>query len=242
MKKLMKNLALRLITIPLIVGTLSGCGNLIRPREFPEKMIHGVKYQALTQDIAPYKLEEQVPYGDRQYFEKTNNLPNCLPIVIKRFADITRQINLDSGKVELKSESIYIPKRVWNSKKNKWASKITLRTDGPYRTKAFMSELGTKISENEFAYNALTTEEDASFALPTAKILDKEYFFIYVEDSETNENGKLNYYMVPIKGAKLDIKNICGNLYIEGKIYRGTDPKIFPDLFKEGKPVSEITE
>lgn len=238
----MKNLASKLITIPLIVGTLSGCGNLIRPREFPEKMIHGVRYQALTQDIAPYKLEEQVLYGDRQYFEKTNNLPNCLPIVIKRFADITRQINLDSGKIELQSEKIYIPKRVWNSKKNKWVSKITLRTDGPYRTKAFISESGKRISENEFAYNVLTTEEDASFALPTAKILNKEYFLIYVEDSKTNEDGKLNYYMVPKDGAGIDIKNTCGNLYIEGEIYRGTDPEIFPELFKEGKPVSEITE
>lgn len=237
----MKNLASKLIAGAVIVGALSSCGNLTR-REFPEKMIHGVKYQALTQDIAPHKLEEQVIYGDRQYFEKTNKLPNCLPMVIKRFADITRKIDLKTGEIELESESIYIPKRVWNQKKNKWASKITLRTDGPYKTKAFISESEEKISENEFAYNALTTEEDASFALPTAKMLDKEYFLIYVEDSKTNENGKLNYYMVPIKGAKLDIKNICGNLYIEGEIYRGTDPKTFPDLFKEGKSVSEITE
>lgn len=227
----MKNLFSKLLAGAFIAGTLAGCS----AREFVKGEIYDVKYGNMTQDAVPYKLEEQVIYQNREFFEETNQLPDCLKIAIKKYDDVVRQINLNSGEVILKSDAVYIPKRVWNQKKNRWANKITLRTDGLYKTKASMTkenESETKISENEFAYNFLTTEEDASFGLPTAKILGKKYFVVYVEDKEVNQKGKLNYYLIPEEGAKIDIKDSCGNLYIEGEIYRGLNPNIFPNLFQ----------
>lgn len=232
----MKNLISKLIAVPLIAGTLASCGNLTRPREFPEKMIHGVEYQTLMQDRVPYKLEEQILYGDREYFETTNKLPNCLSIVIKRFLDITREMDLDSGKVELKSENIYIPYKVelTNFTKDKWADEVALTSIGPFGIKANVETL-EELSEiagedrNIYGYKVVTIEEGASFAIRTIKILGNEYFFPMVENSKLNEKGKLNYYLIPVNGAKIKIKNTCGNVYIrnENNIYRPTNPKLF---------------
>lgn len=236
----MKNLTSKLIAGAIIVGTLSGCGNLIRPREFPEGMIHGVDYKTMTQEAVPYRLEEQILYGDRQYFEQTNNLTNCLPMAIKRFVDITREMDLDSGKVELKTDKTYIPKKVelTNFTKDKWADEIALTGVGPFGIKAdveTIEELSgiAEVDKNIFGYKIVTTEEGASFAIRTMKILGNEYFFPMVENSKLNDKEKLNYYLIPVKGAKIKIKNTCGNVYIrnENNIYR-------PELIK--KPTKEL--
>jgi hypothetical protein len=52
-----------------------------------------------------------------------------------------------------------------------------------------------------------------------------------------NEKGKKNFYLIPAKGAEILIDNKCGNLsiYNENEVYRPTDPKVFPKLFKETK-------
>lgn len=235
----MKNLASKFIIGSVIIGVLSGCGDLVRPREFPEGMIHGVKYKTMTQETIPYKLEEQILYQDREYFEETNGISSCLPMRIKRFVDTTKWIDMNSKKVELKSDKIYIPYKVESKKftKDKWIDEVELTGIGPFGIRAeieTIEELSKLAGEdkNIFGYNVITTEEGASFGIRTIKIFGEEYFFPRVENKKLNENGKLDYYLIPVEGSKVGIKNSCGNVYIrnENNVYRPTEVRLIPEI------------
>lgn len=227
-----------------VILTASAIGCATLHREFPEGMISGTEYNTLDQSRAPYKLEEHVIYGERQYFFKREKTPLTLPFEILDYNDITRILNLDSKKIKLKSDKKYVPVKVRSKKGKKdiWADRIELRRDGPSGIKAYMlcnSQIKKMAddSENGYGYKVITTEDGASFAIKTIKILGEEYFFPLVEKKEMNKKGKKNFYLIPVKGAETWIKNKCGNIYInnENEIYRPINPKAFPRLFKESK-------
>ncbi len=248
------NLISKLIAGTIIVGALSGCST--RPeRKFPQGQITNVQYSMINQKIAPYKLEEQVLYNDGEYFQKTNKTEETLPIAIWRYNDVTRKIGSKSSKIELESEKTYIPTlvEITNKKgeKIKWAEKVNLRTDGPYALKAFMSPLNkSKVAayENKFGYKIITTEDGASFAINTIKILDKEYFFPYIPNTSEEEGKFLPYLLIPIeddedtnKEAVIEIKNKCGNLsiYHKDKIYRPIETGYLEKLRKKWQKEGE---
>jgi len=227
-----------------VLNSLGVVGCITLPeieRRFPEGHISNVKYSTLTQEKVPYKLEEQVIYNDRQYFCKKEKTPETLPIVILRYEDVTRELDLNSGKIRLQAKKKYIPRLdEGNYLKDKWTDWVVLRTDNPYGVRAYMLSSEqlknlAKGSKNDYGYSVVTTDEGASFAIKTIKILGEEYFFPHVEKTETNKKGKLNYYLIPVKGAKIRIDNKCGNLsiYNENKVYRPIDPEVYPELFNE---------
>ncbi len=233
-------------TIPIIlIPLIAGCATMGNTKKFPEEMISGVKYPIITQSRIPYKLEEQVIYEDREYFYKKEQTTETLPMTILRYADVTRELDLDSGKIELQSKRKYIPKKVEVDKftsgmKDKFVDGVVLRTDGDYGIQAYILPLNAikrmdTIPDKREGYEIVTTENDASFAIRTIKILGEEYFFPYVEETKVKENGKLSYYLIPVKGAKIRIENKCGNLsiYNKNQVYRPIDPEVFPELFKE---------
>lgn len=247
-----------IISIPL---TISGCISSkkinkepIEPenkKEFvntPEGHILGVEYPILTQDKVPYTLEEQVLYGERYYLQKTEKTPTTLEMSVLPYNDVIRELDLDANKIELTAKREYIPRKVeikdGKDTKDDYADEITLRTDGSYGLKAYMlsqSQLRdmANVSKDNYGYKVITTEDGASFAIKTVKILGEEYFFPYVADKKVKEEGKLPFYLIPVKGAKIKIDNKCGNLsiYNENEIYRPIDPTKFPDLFKETNPL-----
>jgi hypothetical protein len=239
----MKKGLIKILAGTVIIGTLglTNCETM-RQKGFPEKMISGVEYPIMTQDRIPYQLEEQVLYEDREYFYGKEQTEETLPMVILRYDDVTRELDLDSGNIELQSKKKYIPRKVEAVKytKDKWVDGVVLRIDGPYGMKAYMMPLDeikrmNNISGKKYGYKVVISEDGASFAFRTMKILGEEYFFPYVEDSKAKENGKLPYYLIPVKGAKIRIENKCGNLsiYNENKVYQPIDPEIFPELFKK---------
>jgi hypothetical protein len=213
-------------------------------RQFPKGMISGIEYQTLDQSRVPYKLEEHIIFRERQYFYKTEKTPLTLPFEILDNKDIIRVLDLDSKKVKLKSDKKYIPVRVRSDKGKKdiWVDRIELRRDGNYGTKAYMLcddqiEEMAKSSKNKFGYKVVTTENGASFAIRTIKILGEEYFLARVKKEEMNKKGKKNYNMIPVKGAEVWIKEKCGNVYInnKNKVYRPVDPEMYPELFETPK-------
>lgn len=211
---------------------IAGCSS------FPKNHIHGVEYQTIDQSKVPYDLEEQVIYNDRQYFQEGEKTPETLPIIILQYNGTTRELDLDSSMIELQSKREYIPRKVESKEygKDKWIDGVVLKRDGPYGIKANLTCLEqlkdeAEDSANESGFKVITTEDGASFAIRTIKILEKEYFFPRVEDNKINEPGKLNYYLIPVKGAKIKIENKCGNLLIhnENNIYRPIDPELFEE-------------
>jgi len=243
-KTLTKLLAAGIITAGSLFG-LGNCATMIteeKPaREFPEGHIHGVEFSSIKQDKVPYKLEEQVMYNERQYFQEREKTAETLPMEVFVYKDVTRELDLDSKKIELLPKRKYIPRLdEGNYSKDKWTDWVTLMNEGPYGLRAHMLSSEqlknlSKNSKNEVGYSVVTTDNGAAFAIKTIKILGEEYFFPHVKENETNEKGKLNYYLIPVKGAKIRIDNKCGNIsiYNENNIFRPIDPEVFPELFKD---------
>lgn len=218
---------------------ITGCGT------FPKNHIHKVEYQIINQNKVPHKLEEQILYGERYYFQKMENpLPGTLLFEILPFNKITRINNLDTGELTLISKEKYIPKIVEVKKytKDKFADEIELTTKGKYKIKANVlcpQQLITRAgdSANKHGFKVITTQDDASYAIKTIKILGEEYFFPHVANNKINEKRKLPFYLIPIKRAEIKIKNSCGNITIrnENNIYR-------PELIKDIKNITPSQE
>ncbi len=126
--------------------------------------------------------------------------------------------------------------------KDKWIDGVELIAKGPYGIRADMLSLDelkemANVSEKDFGYKVITTEDGASFRIKTIKILGDEYFFPQVEDKKMSEQGKLSFYLIPVKGAKIKIQNICGNisLFNENKIYR-------PELVNDTAGISKTKQ
>lgn len=219
MKKTLRNIIAGINLLGIV-----GCSS------FPQNHIHGVEYQTIDQTKTPHKLEEQILYGERYYFQKIENpLPETLPLKIWRFNDVTRELDLDTSEPTLISEKDYVPKRVEVKKytEDKWADEIELTTKGPYGIRANITclqqlKLKAEDSKNKYGFKVITTEDDASFAIRTMKIFDEVYFFPHVANSKINEKEKLSFYIIPEKKGKIKIKHSCGNITIRNKnnIYR----------------------
>jgi hypothetical protein len=230
MKAFMTNLTKKLIAGAFVLTSLlnNGCVS-IGEREFPEGHISGVEYNNLNQSKVRYKLEDQVIYDKRYYLQEVAKLPESLPMLFYPFEKTQRELDLDSGKMKLNSLEMYLPKLVegeTKGKKDKWVDGVILTSTGIRGTKAYVSSIEElskrKDKSNSIGYKVVTTEDDAAFVLPTMKIIDEEYFVVLVEDKKINEKEKLPFYIVPVKGAKVRIDNICGNLsiYNENQVYR----------------------
>ncbi len=249
-KKLTNMLGAGILAGAGILG-LVGCETLVstyrfeKPRKFPEGHIHGVEYPTMDQSRVPYKLEEQVLYGVGYYLQERKDTPETLPFAFLPFNKVIRVIDLDSNKIALDSEEKYVPRKVkieGGATQEGYVDQINIRATDSKKTgvkgiKANIISLEelremADISEDGYGFKVITTEDGASFAIKTKQILGEGYFFPHVSEKETDEKGKLPFYLIPIKGAKIKMQNSCGNLSIFNKnsVYR-------PELVKEDEIV-----
>ena len=211
-----------------------GCTSLNR-RNFPEGHIQEVEYQIIDQSKVQYSLEEQVLYNQRYYLQKAEaEEQGKLPFVFYPFDKVQRVLDLDSNEITLDSKERYLPMRVEiaTGTKDKWADEILLMSENSQLTSVkgvkaniISAEELEKITDNSkdnYGYKVITTEDDASYFIKTISILGEEYFFPHVADSKNSEQGILPFYLIPVKGAKIKIDNVCGNITIrnENNIYR----------------------
>ena len=225
----------RTLDVLLLLVTLGAAGCVsLNKRDFPEGHIHGVEYPIMSQNRVPYSLEEQVLYNKRYYLQEAEENQGTLDFVFYPFDKVQRILDLDSNEITLDSEEKYLPMRVevTTGTKDKWADEISLMPEdsqltgvGGIRASIISAQELKEItdsSENNYGYKVITTENGASFAIKTTWINGQEYFFPHVADSKDSEQGKLPFYLIPIKGAKIKIDNTCGNIIIrnENNIYR----------------------
>jgi hypothetical protein len=218
------------VMIPLVIGCQT-----IPVRKFPENHVHGVKYQTFNQRRVPYKTEEQMIHNERYYLEQVEKTPTSLEFMILPFENSSRNLNVDNKKTKITSEEYYLPEKViisGGATKEGYVDQIELMSVDSKKTgvRGIKADILTKeeiremakTSKNNYGYKVITTEDGASFAIKTIKILRKEYFIPHVSDSETGQKGKLDFYLVPVEGSYIKIKNICGNITIFNKdnIYR----------------------
>lgn len=208
--------------------TTVGCTSL-NQKDFPKGHIQGVEYQTTNQSKVPYNLEEQVLYNQKYYLQEAEKEQGKLPFIFYPFNKVQKILDLDSNEIQLDSKEEYFPTRVevTTGTKDIWADEILLMSENSKLTgvKGIRANIiSSQELENidNYGYKIITTEDDASYSIKTIDILGEEYFFPHVADSKNLEQKKLPFYLIPVKGAKIKIDNICGNITIrnENNIYR----------------------
>jgi len=208
-----------------VLLTTTSCATLPK-RDFPENHISGIKYSAIDETDFPYSLEEQVIYGDKQYFQKRDVTNNTLAIEILRDEDVIREMDVYSGKTKLTSHNRYIPTRVESATpgtKDNWVDGVVLTDVYADLTPEKESE---KDAANKYGYRTITTQEGSNFSIMTLIINGIEYFFPRVAEDKVKD-GKLDYYLIPVKGTTIRVYKddlINNKAYIElrneNEIYR----------------------
>lgn len=195
---------------------------------------HGYEFSEINQTNNKYKTEKLFLYAEENYVRKIDaDLYSSLVDSIKREiisiescpVDKTKNVhNLDTKKSTIKFTETFIPKQVKLEKEGIYlpANRVKLTRDSLYTNNGQLIPAANakRTSDEELirrnmtdqknlAYKIITTEEDEKFNLLTIKILDEWYFVPYIENKQTrNEPGKKPHYLVPVKGASLEV---CGN-------------------------------
>jgi len=213
----------------LVAGSSIGCA----ARAFPKGHMSGLDFGTRNQDQDRYKLERIVIYGRQFYAQKTDETsPETLPFGFYPFEDVKRIIDLDSGKITLDSD-LFVPQRVEREEgRDEFADEIVLRTTTSNVTgiRGIRADILTKnqlrrrtrATKQSSWFVGETTEQDALYGMGTVQILGEQYFFPHVSDNRINDEGKLLFYLIPVRGAKLKVENDGGRITIinENNIFR----------------------
>lgn len=220
----------------IVAGTGFGCANM---RTNQTDLVYNFDFKNQTQNDSRYKIERVVLHG-KEFYVKKREVKNEteLPFELLPFDKTSRIIDLNAidprKRVKLESEESYISKRVEgiNGKENNYADALILNPNdnSQYKIKGIKSnvkktDIGS-LTNAEFNGSSIKkTEQNACYGIRKTTILGEKYFFPHVEEIKTNSNNKLNFYFIPVKGAKLKIRNSDGRISIENndKIYRPVD-------------------
>ena len=232
----MKNLIATLTTAA-ILG--SGCA-ASNSSSFPEGHVTGYDFAEKSQSDNPYKLERVILYGDEFHVQVAEPRENTLDFEFLPFDKITRKIDLDSGKITLNSDTRYVPVKVEGDyEEDKWADRMKLRVSASDKTgvRGVSAEIEKIDPQAEYGYSVVKTQEGAQYVIKTMEIRGKRYFFPHVSDKETDAERKLNFYLIPVDGAKLYIDNSDGSITIENEnqVYRGMLVEDIPEPEPEPK-------
>ena len=239
----MKNLITTLTTAALIVG---GCAANVPEKQtggFPEGHIIGYDFAEKTHSDTPYKLERVVIHGKQFYSQEadsTEKREGALPFVFVPFDKATREIDLDSGKMRLIAGEKYMPVRVELDKdtEDRWADQVQLSRTGPRRVKA--NVLRRKNEGDRYGSSFVTTENNAPYNIRTIEILGEKYFFPHT--GRKSSEKELSFYLIPVEGAKLRIRNSDGSITIrnEDQVYIPVSVESLPEVeAKAGKSPGE---
>ena len=123
----------------------------------------------------------------------------------------------DSGEIESRAESLYIPTIALNDKGNPM-SRICLLATGPNAISAKVKKYNLSRVESGIL---TTTNEDIEFEILTQILNGKEYFFPRVCPEKEADNSKLPFYLIKGEEANI-ITTQQGIIFIEnpGRIFR----------------------
>lgn len=216
-----------------LIGATSGCATTHRPKQ--DNYAYDYKFKNETQDNVPYKLEKVILHGKEFYVQGKNiNNQEQLPFVFLPFDKIERVIDLNAksskDRVKLESSEKYMPQLVIKEgQRDNYVDILVFRKDdnNKRRISRIRSNIRgvdpNKLCQTQFnGSSILETEQDASYGIRKARIFGEEYFFPHVAESQADQTDRLNFYLVPVKGAKLKIKHSDGTISLENenKVYR----------------------
>lgn len=214
------------------LGITSACAPTLQ-RDFPDWHVRGYEFQDRTEKGEPYKLERAVILGEQFYTQRVSPREGELGFIFLPFNETKRVINTGTGDVRLESDKNYIPRRVRveDYTEDEFADEVDLMVDrSPQGIEGVRADILpieelrriAQASPGSHGYSVVTTEEDARYGIRTMKILGKEYFFPHVETDETGNPRKLDFYLVPVEGSEIIIRNSDGRITLKNtnNIYR----------------------
>ncbi len=229
----------------IIATGLFGCGNM---RLNQENLGYNFNFTNQTQNDSLYNIERIMLHGKEFYarVRKVNDNTE-LPFELLPFDKVSRIIDLDANnptkRTKLESEESYIPKNAEApGTTNNYVDILVLdRNNNPqYKIKGIRSNVKktdvSSLTDSEFNGSSIKkTEQDACYGIRKATIFGNEYFFPHVAESKVEDKGKLDFYLIPVEGSNIRIKNATGEVSIENddRIYR---PQTIP------LPVKEVVE
>ena len=215
-----------------MAGTGFGCTNM---RTNQIDIAYNFDFKNQTQSDSRYKIERVILHGE-EFYVRTREVNNEteLPFEFLPFDKISRVIDLDAinprKRVKLESEESYIPKKAEAPGTiNNYVDILVLdRNDAPeYKINGIKSNIRKTdinlLGNADFNGSSVkTTEQDACYGIRKTTIFGEEYFFPHVERSQTGKKGQLDFYIVPVKGTDVRIKNMDGKVSIENddRVYR----------------------
>tara|TARA_Y100000310_G_scaffold12797_2_gene13186 strand:+ start:203 stop:1114 length:912 start_codon:yes stop_codon:yes gene_type:complete len=231
----------------LVVGGCSGVPEFLnrgsKPEEvaslFPKGHGHGYKFEKRTQDKDPYELERAVFFGEEFYVQaRATDNKSEMAFAFYPFDAVTRQIDLDTGKVTLTSSEMYVPRRAIapcadNPTSQCYVDKITFKQGsseiGGRNVPGISADIPQFDMVGDDFIGSSNVEKPATYGVMTTNILGRRVFYPHVGESRANEKGKLPFYIVPKKGSEMWIKHPDGQITL-----RNPDSVFRPTLVELG--------
>jgi len=194
-------------------------------------------------------MERVILYDKEFYVRESDKKETGLPFEFLPFNEVSRIIDLNARnprkRVKLESEVSYIPIKVEKAKNSgNYIDIVNLSPNDntDLNIKGIKSNIRRSASRPVNAFSTRKTEGDACYGIKKATIFGEEYFFPHVETSRTDKQDKLDFYLIPVKGAKIKIKNSNGNVSIinNDQVYRPLEKSVIKA--REEKLVTEKRE
>ncbi len=214
-------------------NSIAGCASGIQ-RNFPEWHGRDYEFQNRTEAEEPYRLERAAIFGKEFYVQRVSGREGELPFIFLPFDKTRRVINTNTNRVRLESDENYIPRRVRveDYTEDQWADELDLVTtyspetgiEGIRADILSLDELRRRAgaSRNSPGFSEVTTERDARYGIMRVNFFDEAFFFPHVEIGKEKNPRALDFYLVPVEGSEIVIRNSDGRITIrnENNIYR----------------------
>jgi len=211
----------------------------------------GYEFSQQTNEDQSTNLERVVIHGRQFYVEKTEDVEGQLGFRFLPFEESSRIRDLDSGNYRVESETSYTPERVQGEfTEDRWADELNLTTN--YSSETNVNGLRAEILSQEELRRSVGAPENSQgfsgedttrYGIRKMSIFGEEYFYPHVESSETGVGRNLDFYLVPVEGTELKIRNSDGRITImnNNNIYRPRSPETSASLEENAGQAQTVT-
>lgn len=211
---------------------LLGCAH------YPMGMVHGSKQKNVTEKDVPYLLETLMIYNKPFYVFSHNAEENELPFAYIPVQSTSKILDVSGKTIRIDADGKYVPVRQTDpSNSDAWDYSVPLRVENSkitgvrgVRAKTF-SDLEKK-ANGKYALPIKTSNKKYDFNIQTIKIAGQEYYFPHVAVKQTNQDGNLNFYNIPLATTTFEIPEKTGQIILLNK-----EDGIFRPEFRKGEIV-----
>jgi len=185
--------------------------------------IKGHELRRVTERDSSYSLEEVILHGKRMYVqENVSKQEGELDFTLVLYDDHRRRIDNKTGKLEMTSDSLYIPTL-------QSGTRTRLRAYGRYALRADMTSFDIA---NIGAGVARTSQNDAQFQVKTIFVNGKEFYAPIIMASRRKDANSLPFWLIGVDGTIVEIDS-KGQIVLENTNGRFRPKKITRKAYEQ---------